>query len=227
MAKSSGASSALQKQIIRAANRSRLKDPCGAGLPANQLMRMPFQAWEPPPRAWRELRSYDRFLVQLTEDATAVRNRLHALTSSKDSPSALRAELKTIIASNDKRIERIRRLAVALIKADAHLKKRFEMMITIKGIAETSAVSIRSELATLPPIGWLGTGTRQRAACRIPAVNVVSGRQPATVISAMALSGRSPARSSASHQGQRPHRHRKSWQHIDAHLAAHGPHPAR
>ncbi|HET7268723.1 MAG TPA: IS110 family transposase [Oleiagrimonas sp.] len=115
------------------------------------LMRMPFRAWVPPRKSWRQLRNYGRFLVQLTEDGTAARNRLHALLNTKDSPAFLRTELKRIITTNDKRIERVRAEAITLIKADDYLCERFDALVTMKGVAETSAVSILSELATLPP----------------------------------------------------------------------------
>ncbi|HEU0197306.1 MAG TPA: IS110 family transposase [Nevskiaceae bacterium] len=115
------------------------------------LKRMPFEAWQPPCKAWRQLRNYGRFLVQLTDAGTAMRNRLHALLSTQDSPSLLRAELKRMIVGNDKRIARIRDAALALIQADAYLQARFKALITICGIATTSAVSILSELSVLPP----------------------------------------------------------------------------
>lgn len=126
-------------------------DPLDADLLLECLMRMPFAAWEPPRKAWRELRSFGRFLVQLTEEGAADRNRLHALTKTPDSPISLHTELKRKIASNDKRIARIRAQAVALIKADDYLNERFEAMVTVPGIAEIAAVSVLSELVTLPP----------------------------------------------------------------------------
>ena len=115
------------------------------------LMRMPFQAWEPPPKAWRQLRSYGRFLVQLTETGTADRNRLHALLHTPDSPAFLRTELKRKIRTNDQRIERVRAQAIALIQADDYLRVRFQSLRTIKGVADTAAVSLLSELVTVPP----------------------------------------------------------------------------
>lgn len=115
------------------------------------LQRMPFRAWEPPRLSWLQLRDYGRFLVQLTEAGVAARNRLHALSSKQASPAFLLTELKRMITSNDHRIERVRAKTIALIQTDAWLKARFEALVTIKGVAETSAVSLLSELITLPP----------------------------------------------------------------------------
>ena len=114
------------------------------------LLRLPFQAWEPPSKTWRQLRSYGRFLVQLTDEGAADRNRLHALLNTPDSPALLRTELKRKIASNDKRIERLRAEAIALIRSDEYLWERFKALDTIQGVGEVSAVSLLSELITLP-----------------------------------------------------------------------------
>lgn len=136
--------------FAKAINQRSKTDQIDAKMLLQCLMRMPFQAWNPPPKAWRQLRSYGRFLVQLTEAGTADRNRLHALLHTPDSPTFLRTELKRKIATNDKRIERVRARAVELIESDDYLATRFRCLVTIKGVAQTSAVSILSELVTLP-----------------------------------------------------------------------------
>lgn len=136
--------------FAKALNQRSKTDKLDAQMLLECLMRMPFQAWEPPPKAWRQLRSYGRFLVQLTEAGAADRHRLHALLHTPDSPAFLRTELKRKVATNDKRIARVRAQAIALIRADDYLAKRFECLVTIKGVAETAAVSILSELVTLP-----------------------------------------------------------------------------
>jgi transposase len=137
--------------FAKALNQRNKTDKLDAKMLLECLKRMPFRVWEQPRRNWLELRDYGRFLVQLTEAGVAARNRLHALSSKHASPAFLRTELKRMITSNDQRIERVRAKAIALIQADAYLKERFEVLLTIKGVAETSAVSLLSELVTLPP----------------------------------------------------------------------------
>jgi transposase len=114
------------------------------------LKRMPFKAWVPPRKALLELRYYGRYLVQLTEQNTASKNRLHALSAAAASPAKLRADMKRAITVMDKRIDRIRAQAVALIKADPELLKPFNALVTVIGVADTSAVSLLSELMVLP-----------------------------------------------------------------------------
>lgn len=136
--------------FAKALNQRNKTDALDARMLLECLMRMPFRGWQPPPATWRQLRSYGRFLVQLTEDGAAARNRLHALESLAGSPALLRRELKRIIANTDKCIARVRAQAIALIQADPYLAERFHALITIKGVAEVSAISIMSELVTLP-----------------------------------------------------------------------------
>lgn len=114
------------------------------------LKRMPFIAWTAPRKALLDLRSYGRYLVQLTKEKTAAANRLHALVSTQASPAYLRADLKRFIASLERRIDRIRAHALALIKSDAPLRQSFEVMVSAVGVADTSAVSLLSELMVLP-----------------------------------------------------------------------------
>lgn len=136
--------------FAKALNQRSKTDKLDAKMLLECLKRMPSRAWEPPRQAWLQLRDYGRFLVQLTEAGVAARNRLHALLSNRSSPAFLRSELKRMLASNDQRIARVRAKAIALIHTDAYLQERFQALITIKGVAETAAVSLLSELVTLP-----------------------------------------------------------------------------
>lgn len=136
--------------FAQALNQRNKTDRLDANMLLECLMRMPFEPWQPPRKAWLQLRSFGRFLVQLTDGGAADRNRLHALNSVKDSPAMLRRELKRKIANNERMIERVRAEALVLIKSDSYLKARFDALTTIKGMGETSAVSVLSELITLP-----------------------------------------------------------------------------
>lgn len=125
-------------------------DALDAAMLLEFLKRMPFIRWTPPRRALLELRHYGRYLTQLTDDCAAAKNRLHALTSTETCPRALRADLRRAIAGMENRIERLRKEAVALIRDDAGLRPAFEALTSITGVAETSAVSLLSELVVLP-----------------------------------------------------------------------------
>lgn len=90
---------------------------------------------------------------------TVNKNRLHALASVKGSPRLLRRELKRMIASTDQRMaRRLRMQAIALIRQDAFLMKRFEALTSICGIGDISAIALLSGLVALP-------GTLSSRAC--------------------------------------------------------------
>jgi len=114
------------------------------------LRRMPFVAWMPPRQALLELRYYGRYLTQLTEDRTAALNRLHALEHATVSPKALRKDLRRAIAGLDRRIERIRKEALVGVKTDDELLAAYRALVTVKGIAQVSAVSILAEVMVMP-----------------------------------------------------------------------------
>ncbi len=126
-------------------------DRLDAAMLLDFLKRMPFTPWTPPRKNLLELRHYGRYLVQLTEESTVARNRLHALCSTKTSPAYLRADLKRFIASLERRITRIRAQALVLIKADAALQECFDALTTIVGVADIAAIALLSELAAMPP----------------------------------------------------------------------------
>lgn len=114
------------------------------------LMRMPFKAWQPPRQAWLELRSYGRYLSQLTQDGTVARNRLHAYASTKATPTLLLRELKRKIVIIDNDIERIRAEVIELIRQDEYLLVRYDALNSITGIGSVSAISLLSELVGVP-----------------------------------------------------------------------------
>ena len=60
-------------------------------------------------------------------------------------------DLKRSMASLERRILRFRREARELVRRDETIRKRFELLIGIPGIAEISAVQLLGELSSLSP----------------------------------------------------------------------------
>lgn len=118
---------------------------------AEYSLRMRFVAWQRPGRSSLELRSISRYIGTLTEEHTRLSNRLHAAKGSRTTPSCVREDLKRSMAGLKKRIARLCREAVAMIRRDAELAGKFEHLVGIPGIAETSAVQLLGELAGLDP----------------------------------------------------------------------------
>lgn len=125
-------------------------DRIDAAMLLDCLKRMPHTPWTRPREATLTLRYYGRYLTQLTDDKTVASNRLHALSATAMGPASLRQDLKRSIASIQRRIDRLRQEAVALIRADEELSAIFEALDSVKGIGETAAVSLMAELVLLP-----------------------------------------------------------------------------
>jgi len=126
-------------------------DPADAVALAEYSRRMDFVAWARPSVAALELRSISRHIETLTEEHARLKNRLHAARGSASTSRCVREDLRRSMTGVDKRLLRLRREASAVIAADAGLKRKFEHLIGIKGIAEVSAIQLLGELAGLDP----------------------------------------------------------------------------
>jgi transposase len=126
-------------------------DSADAQVLAEYSRRMDFVAWRTPSRKGLQLRTISRHIDGLTVEHTREQNRLHAALGSAATPGCVVQDLKRSLASLQRRMVRLRREAMALIASDAILAQRFELMISIPGIAEISALQVLGELATLSP----------------------------------------------------------------------------
>jgi len=126
-------------------------DKADAAALAEYSLRMPFVPWRQPGAIALQLRAIGRHLAALGEDHTRQRNRLHAARVSGSTPACVRQDLKRGLDGIEKRMKKLRAQAVALIAQEPELKRKFEQLIALPGIAEVSAVQLLSELAVLDP----------------------------------------------------------------------------
>lgn len=138
------------KLFARTLGRSKT-DKADAQALAEYSRRMEFVAWQRPSAALLALRTIGRHIASLVEDHARVKNRLHAAEGSAATARCVCRDHRCALKGLEKRILRLRREAVALIRHDAELARKFEQLISIPGIAETSAVQLLSELAGLDP----------------------------------------------------------------------------
>jgi transposase len=124
-------------------------DTADAQVLAEYSRRMPFTAWRPPNRNGLALRTISRHLNALTVEHTREHNRLHAAQGSTATPACVVQDLKRSLASLKRRIVKLRGAALDLVRSDELLRSRFELMITIPGIARISALQLLGELASL------------------------------------------------------------------------------
>ncbi|HWO38454.1 MAG TPA: transposase [Candidatus Acidoferrum sp.] len=111
-------------------------DSADAQALAEYSRRMPFTPWCAPSLSSLQLRTISR---------------LHAAEKSAATPRCVVNDLKRSMASLERRILRFRREARELVRSDETIRKRFELLIGIPGIAEISAVQLLGELSSLSP----------------------------------------------------------------------------
>ncbi len=78
------------------------------------------------------------------------KNRLHADESVEATPIAIRESIERHIAAINAEIEALTESALVEVHADSELDRRFARLISVKGIAEASAITLLAELSVLP-----------------------------------------------------------------------------
>ena len=126
-------------------------DVVDANTLAEYVERMDFVAWTRPSNQTLALRGYARRINALTGQKAAAKNHLHALSATEETPKALLRDAKLAISQLEKRIDTLAAEAMSLINENPELKRVFELLTGIKGIAEASAIALMGELLLLPP----------------------------------------------------------------------------
>ena len=125
-------------------------DAVDADTLAQYAERMPFQPWARPAAEALALRALARRINALTKDKAATKNQQHALAFSPETPNAVRRDLTLSIAQLEKRIDRLATEAKTFIQAHPTLARPFALLLTVKGIGDTSAIALLGELMLLP-----------------------------------------------------------------------------
>jgi transposase len=126
-------------------------DRVDAGVLLAYAERMPFSAWQPPAPAILDLRAIVRRMGALTVTRTQERNRLHAAGHCAELTEAVAWNIEAHLEHLAQSLERLAQQALAIVNSDAELARRFERLVSVRGIATTSALAILAELAVLPP----------------------------------------------------------------------------
>lgn len=112
--------------------------------------RMEFVAWTPPAPAVRAVRAIARRIAALTLEKTRELNRQHAARASADTPAVVANDVAVNVRHLQRRIEDLERHAVTLITANPELKPVHQHLLSVCGIADTTAIQLLGELLVLP-----------------------------------------------------------------------------
>ncbi len=126
-------------------------DQIDAGVLEEFAAHMPFKAWPRPSPTVLALHALARRLRELVEMQTAEKNRQHAAGLSQAIPAVVRRDLARSLRAQERAIERLTGQARKLIAQDPQLTERFELLDSVPGIGETSAVQLLGELGVLAP----------------------------------------------------------------------------
>lgn len=118
---------------------------------AQYAERMDFVTWIRPSSEKIAIRGFARRINALTKQKTAAKNHLHALTASQETPKAVLDDVELAISQLEERIDRLAQEALILIKEQPELERVFQLLTSIKGVAQTSAIALMGELLLLPP----------------------------------------------------------------------------
>jgi transposase len=114
------------------------------------VRRMEFEVWVRPSSAILGLRALSRRMQALLINRAQEKNRLHADDSVDVTPPAIRESIERHIDAINAEIDALTESALEIVRADDSLASRFEHLMSVKGIAQASAITILAELSVLP-----------------------------------------------------------------------------
>ncbi len=114
------------------------------------VKRMEFELWAPPSRPILGLRALSRRMQALLINRAQEKNRLHADEAVDVTPRAIRESIERHINAINAEIDSLTESALEIIRADDSLASRFDHLVSVKGIADASAITLLAELSVLP-----------------------------------------------------------------------------
>jgi transposase len=111
---------------------------------------MDFEVWVPPASSILALRAFSRRIQALLVTRAQEKNRLHADASVEATPLAIRESIERHIDAINAEIETLTQSALEVVRVDGSLDRRFAQLVSVKGIAQASAITLLAELAVLP-----------------------------------------------------------------------------
>lgn len=113
--------------------------------------RMDFVPWTAPsPEAYALLR-LARAIHEYTDRGTAIKNRLHAAESVAQTPKIIIKTLRKELANCERFVAALTDEALEVCAADSLLARHLDLLLSVPGIGQTSAIAMLGELAVLSP----------------------------------------------------------------------------
>lgn len=113
--------------------------------------RMHFEPWKAPSDKAFAVHKLGRAVNQLTKRHAATLNRVHAAEATAYTPKSIVRSLERELRFIEQEREKLSTEAVKIIGTDPELARKYELLITVPGIAEISALAILAEVSVLAP----------------------------------------------------------------------------
>lgn len=138
------------KDFAGAMNRRSKTDLVDARVIALFAEKADFVTWEPAGEKLMHLRLISRRIDERTRQKAADKCRLHALRAGGTCPRCVEKDVLDSIKNHEQSIERMRKEAREIIKAEDTLCQRYKLLLSIPGVGEASAVRLLAELCVMP-----------------------------------------------------------------------------
>jgi len=110
---------------------------------------MTFRQWQAPSAEQMQIRTISRRVHALMSTIRDEKNRMHA-ANQVDGTEVVKRSIRATIKALEKQVHELRTAALRLIQANEVLARRNELLLTVTGIGQISAIAILAELAILP-----------------------------------------------------------------------------
>lgn len=137
------------KNFAKALMTKHKNDAIDAEVLAQFVERMDFVAWCSPDQEVFALRACGRRLLSLTKQKTKAKNQLHAVSLTKRMPLFIIEDIKLTIEQLENQIDSLISHALLVIKHNPMLLSRYHRLISMKGVADKTAIKLLGELGVL------------------------------------------------------------------------------
>ena len=138
-------------RFIEACGSNFQTDASDADKLAEFARRMHFEPWKAPSDKSFAVHKLGRAIGQMTKRHAATLNRLHAAEATAHTPKSIVKALERELSFLERERSKLSAEAAKMIATEAKLARQFELLISVPGIAQVSALAILAELSVLPP----------------------------------------------------------------------------
>jgi transposase len=109
---------------------------------------MQFQRWQAPSAVHLRMRTISRRVHVLMATIRDEKNRMHA-ANQVEGTEVVKRSIRATIKALETQVRELRASVLEMIQSDVQLARRYELLLSVKGIGQISAIAILSELAVL------------------------------------------------------------------------------